>query len=79
MSYGLMRQTWSCLALIPPKKQTNIEFQQQHLIPTVKHGGGGVMIWGCFAVTGPGKPTVKRNVICLTMRAWSKSAHTTGK
>jgi len=25
---------------------------QQHLISTVKHGGGGMMIWACFANVG---------------------------
>ena len=34
------------------------ENQMQHistnpLIPTVKHGGGGVMIWACLAATAP--------------------------
>ena len=29
--------------------------QHQHLIPTVKHGGGCIMVWGCFAASGPGQ------------------------
>ena len=24
-------------------------------IPTVKHGGGGIMLWGCFSVAGTGR------------------------
>ena len=27
---------------------------EKNLIPTVKYGGGSLMLWGCFASTGPG-------------------------
>jgi len=33
-------------------------YQHKHLIPTVKHGGEGVMIWACFAATEPGHLSV---------------------
>ena len=26
--------------------------------PTVKHGGGSVMVWGCFPASGPGQLVV---------------------
>lgn len=26
----------------------------QHLIPRVKHGAGDIMVWRCFAASGPG-------------------------
>lgn len=29
-------------------------FQNKN-IPAVRHGGGSVLVWGCFAVSGPGR------------------------
>lgn len=50
-----MVQNWSCLTLMHNtmynKNQTS--FQQKHLVPAVKHGSGGLMIWVCSAVTRP--------------------------
>ena len=33
-------------------------FEEKNLIPTVKHGGGSIMLWGYFAASGPGKLVV---------------------
>lgn len=27
-------------------------FQEKHLLPTVKFGGGSIMLWGCVASAG---------------------------
>ena len=33
----------------------NTVFDENHPVPTVKHGGGSIMIWGCFAASGAGR------------------------
>ncbi len=35
--------------------KTNTAFHKKNIIPTVKYGGGSVMIWGCFAASGSGR------------------------
>ena len=36
-------------------RKKNKVFNEKNTLPTVKHGGGSVMLWGCFASTGTGK------------------------
>ena len=35
-------------------REKNAEFQPKNTVPTVKHGGGSLMFWGCFSAKGPG-------------------------
>lgn len=36
-------------------RKKNQALKMKNLIPTVKHGGGSVMVWGCMAASGVGK------------------------
>ena len=35
-------------------RRKNEAYKEKNTVPTVKHGGGLVMFWGCFAASGTG-------------------------
>ncbi len=43
-------------------RRKNAELHPKSTIPTVKHGGGNIMLWGCFSAKGPGR------LICVKER-----------
>ena len=41
--------------LVLVRRRKGEEYKPECLAPQVKHGGGGVMVWGCFSANGIGK------------------------
>ena len=44
-------------------RKPNTTYQHKHLIPTVKHGGGGLMMWACSTTTRPGHLAVIESIM----------------
>ncbi|KAK3530781.1 hypothetical protein QTP70_001580 [Hemibagrus guttatus] len=44
-------------------RKSNTAFQKKNIIPTVKYGGGSVMVWGGFAASGPGRLAVINGIM----------------
>ncbi len=50
-------------------RQPGEEYTDKCVLPTVKHGGGSVMVWGCISDAGTGelqfiKGTMNANMYC---------------
>ncbi len=53
--------------------QPGEEYKDKCVLPTVKHGGGSVMVWGCMSAAGTGKlqfieGTMNANMYCEILK-----------
>ncbi len=48
-------------------RKTSTAFHKKNIIQTVKHGGGSVMVGGCFAASGPGRLAIIIGTINSTL------------
>ncbi len=54
-------------------RQPGEEYKDKCVLPTVKHGGGSVMVWGCMSAAGTGelqfiKGTMNANMYCEILK-----------
>ncbi len=54
-------------------RQPGEESKDKCVLPTVKHGGGGVMVWGCMSAAGTGElqfteGTMNANMYCEILK-----------
>lgn len=51
------RNLWGCDGSREVFRRRGAALRERDVTPTVKHGGGGIMIWGCFTSKGVGRLT----------------------
>ncbi len=51
-------------------RKKNTAFQHKNLIPSVKHGIGGIMVWACFTASEPGRTTIIYGTISSELYQW---------
>ena len=54
-------------------RKSNTAHHPEHTIPTVKHGGGSIMVWACFSSAGTGKMVKIDGKIPNTGPFWKKT------
>ncbi len=50
--------------------QQGEEYKDNCVLPTVKHGGGGVMLWGCMSAAGTGELQFIERIMYANMNEW---------
>ncbi len=50
----------------PVWRQPDEEYIDKRVLPTVKHGGGSVMVWGCMSAAGTGELQFVEGTMNLT-------------
>ncbi len=56
-------------------RQPGEEYKDKCVLPTVKHGGGSVMVWGCMSAAGTGELQFRGNHECQHVLWHSEAEH----
>ncbi len=79
---GQMRQKIELFGInsnSPCLEEEDAAYDPKNTIPTVKHGGGNIMLWGCFLLRGQDNCTASKGrwtgPCTVRARAWSQPGH----